>query len=77
VVAISLGVGVHDDNAHHRSFLQYWEQDHQRRGAGAHGFYNVMWIEWSEGIAYRKAIGRVHKDLWNNLPLEEIDILLG
>jgi hypothetical protein len=22
-------------------------------------FYNVVWIEWEDGIAYRKALGRV------------------
>jgi hypothetical protein len=27
-------------------------------------FYHVMWIEWENGIAYRKAIGRVYQDTW-------------
>jgi hypothetical protein len=24
-------------------------------------FYNVLWIEWEDGIAYRKGIGHVEK----------------
>jgi hypothetical protein len=40
-------------------------------------YYNVMWIEWENGIAYRKAVGRVYKEAWESLDLEEVDVLLG
>jgi len=40
-------------------------------------FYNVLWIEWKDGIAYRKALGRVTKEAWERQDLEEADILLG
>ncbi|KAM3071685.1 hypothetical protein ACMFMG_009557 [Clarireedia jacksonii] len=40
-------------------------------------FYNCLWIEWKEGIAYRKALGRVEKSIWEGLDLEEIDLILG
>jgi len=40
-------------------------------------FYNVLWVEWENGIAYRKALGRVVKDAWERQDLEEIDIALG
>ncbi|KAF2122240.1 heterokaryon incompatibility protein-domain-containing protein [Lophiotrema nucula] len=40
-------------------------------------FYNVMWIERKDGIAYRKAVGRVFKKAWERLALEEIDVVLG
>ncbi|KAI9642534.1 hypothetical protein NHQ30_009339 [Ciborinia camelliae] len=40
-------------------------------------FYNCLWIEWIDGIAYRKALGRVKKSVWESLDLEEIDLLLG
>jgi hypothetical protein len=40
-------------------------------------FYNVLWIEWQGGIAYRKALGRVFKDAWERQDLVETDIVLG
>jgi hypothetical protein len=40
-------------------------------------YYNVLWIEWENGIAYRKALGRVYKEAWEAQELEEVDIVLG
>ena len=40
-------------------------------------YYNVMWIEQEDGIAYRKAVGRVEKSRWESLGLESIDLVLG
>jgi hypothetical protein len=40
-------------------------------------FINVLWIEWEEGIAYRKAYGRVMKSAWEAQELEWIDLTLG
>lgn len=28
-------------------------------------FYNVLWVERKEGIAYRRAAGRVPKAIWD------------
>jgi hypothetical protein len=39
--------------------------------------YDVLWIEWEDGIAYRKAIGRVFKDEWDSADTEEVNIRLG
>ncbi|KAF2127045.1 HET-domain-containing protein [Dothidotthia symphoricarpi CBS 119687] len=39
--------------------------------------YNVLWIEWKEGIAYRKAGGLVQKEQWEQLEREDIDLILG
>jgi len=39
--------------------------------------YDVLWIEWEDGIAYRKAIGHVWKDEWDAADTEEVDIRLG
>ncbi|KAK5074382.1 hypothetical protein LTS08_005335 [Lithohypha guttulata] len=39
--------------------------------------YNVLWVEWKEGIAYRLASGRVDKTAWEELSLEAIDLVLG
>jgi hypothetical protein len=40
-------------------------------------YYNVLWIEWDDGVAYRKAVGRVEKRVWESLSLESIDLVLG
>jgi hypothetical protein len=47
------------------------------KGKELYEFYNVLWIEWEDGIAYRKTLGRVMKEAWERQDLEEADILLG
>jgi hypothetical protein len=37
----------------------------------------VMWIEWIGGIAYRKGIGEVRWDVWEQLQPKPIDLILG
>jgi hypothetical protein len=39
--------------------------------------YNVMWVEWEDGIAYRKAIGRAFEHVWDAAGSEEVDVRLG
>lgn len=39
-------------------------------------FYNVLWIEWEDGVAYRKCIGKVWADNLDE-EMEEVDIGLG
>lgn len=41
------------------------------------GFHNVLWIEWEDGIAYRKALGAVWADYWESARKEEIEVKLG
>jgi hypothetical protein len=40
-------------------------------------YYWVTWVEWTRGIAYRKGLGRVCKQVWETQPREEIDLMLG
>jgi hypothetical protein len=40
-------------------------------------FYNVLWVEWRDGIAYRKAVGRVVKDIWRVKATRDVDLVLG
>lgn len=40
-------------------------------------YYNVLWIQWKDGIAYREALGRIFKESWENHPTELIDVTLG
>jgi hypothetical protein len=44
---------------------------------GIREFYNVLWIEWADGVAYRKAIGQVTKAAWEAADRELIDVVLG
>jgi hypothetical protein len=39
--------------------------------------YNVLWIEWEDGVAYRKAVGTILRDAWDAAETEEVDICLG
>ena len=56
--------------------LPLWEEwgDTGRR---LYEFYNVMYIEWEDGVAYRVAVGRVEKAKWESISKEEIDVVLG
>jgi hypothetical protein len=40
-------------------------------------YYNVLWIEWQDGVAYRKALGWIGKLAWESSNLEWIDLTLG
>ncbi|KAL0931161.1 uncharacterized protein CTRU02_213896 [Colletotrichum truncatum] len=50
---------------------------------GAHGhdetkdFYLVLWVSWVDSIAYRKGCGRVQKDAWERLDLQDVELVLG
>ena len=47
------------------------------RDSEIYTFYNVMCIEWENGIAYRRAVGTVYKEMWESQAREEIDVILG
>jgi len=40
-------------------------------------FYNVLWVEWVDGVAYRKGVGKVWKGAWESLEREDIELVLG
>jgi len=40
-------------------------------------FYNVLWVEWDDGVAHRKAYGRVEKGAWQAQKLEWTDLVLA
>lgn len=44
---------------------------------GKYLFYNVMWIEGRGGIAYRRAVGRIRKETWEQWCEERTKIVLG
>lgn len=40
-------------------------------------FYNVLWVETIEGVMYRKAAGRVPKEIWDLNCGETVKVVLG
>ena len=40
-------------------------------------FYDVLWVEFIDGVAYRKDIGRVRKEVWDRETLGWVDFTLG
>jgi Heterokaryon incompatibility protein (HET) len=57
-----------------------WSRLHYSNDNAVYEFYNVLCVKWKgqpgSRIAYRKALGRVKKDVWNSLATE-IDLTLG
>jgi len=39
--------------------------------------YGVLWVEWVDGVAYRKGCGYVRKEIWDSHKLEDVDLVLG
>ncbi|GAB1312294.1 hypothetical protein MFIFM68171_02504 [Madurella fahalii] len=48
-----------------------------RDGEGDYHLYNVLWVEYIEGVAYRKAAGRVTKEIWEANCSELKKVILG
>ena len=57
--------------------LDEWEMPERPSDSEFYTFYNVMYIEWENGIAYRRGVGTVYKEMWESQALEEIDVILG
>ncbi|KAI0453049.1 HET-domain-containing protein [Xylaria acuta] len=57
--------------------LEEWALDERPKSGVLYEYYYVLWIEWTDGIAYRKGLGRVHKDAWESQEREWIDLVLG
>jgi hypothetical protein len=55
------------------------EVRHQERPRSGqwYEYYWVMWVGWTNGIAYRKGLGRVHRHMWEGLRGELFDFMLG
>ncbi|KAI0509252.1 heterokaryon incompatibility protein-domain-containing protein [Xylaria bambusicola] len=42
-----------------------------------HKVYGVLWVEWVDGVAYRRGSGVVYKEAWEAHDLEDVDLILG
>ncbi|KAH7378694.1 heterokaryon incompatibility protein-domain-containing protein [Pyrenochaeta sp. MPI-SDFR-AT-0127] len=77
LIEISMG-RVENNAAEQRSFDEWmrgsWPDG---EGEGTYEFYNVLWIEWIEGVAYRKACGRVERGVWEGIERDSVEVTLG
>jgi hypothetical protein len=48
-----------------------------REAVGMYRFYNVMWLAWEAGVAYRRGIGRVWGPIWERQELRRVEVTLG
>lgn len=46
-------------------------------GKEEYTFYNVLWVKWEDGIAYRRGVGSVKRETWESMELEDVDLILG
>ncbi|CZR67481.1 uncharacterized protein PAC_17380 [Phialocephala subalpina] len=76
LVEISRGITSSDGNPGRNSIWELYHDEGPKEGT-IHEFFNVLWAEWENGIAYRKACGRVEKLMWKSQDLEWIDLVLG
>jgi hypothetical protein len=75
LIEISAG-SVKDQQIEERCFDE-WNKSGCPRKKGHYDFINVLWIERVDGVAYRKALGRIKKDVWERVAKEKINITLG
>ena len=54
-----------------------WFLKERPRTGEYYGWIYTLWIEWKDGIAHRKGLGRIVKAAWETLNKEEIDLILG
>jgi hypothetical protein len=59
------------------AILDEWELKRRTQDGNIYEFYNVMLIERHDGFATRKGLGRVQKAMWENLDLEEVEVVLA
>ena len=74
---IALSRGYADGSRKEEPGLDEWLLEERPATKGLYEFYNVMWIEWENGIAYRRAVGRILRDVWEGQNLEWVDVTLG
>lgn len=40
-------------------------------------FYNVLWVTWITGVAYRRGVGRVKRGTGESMEKEDVELILG
>ncbi|KAI0883551.1 HET-domain-containing protein [Annulohypoxylon maeteangense] len=57
--------------------LEEWDLDERPKSGLYYEYYYVLWVEWRDGVAYRKGLGRVEKRVWELQDREWVDLVLG
>ncbi|QDS73896.1 hypothetical protein FKW77_007203 [Venturia effusa] len=86
VVATSRGYVIEVPSGFEGLWRHFWVRS-RSLGAGAisdgeelinmQEWYNVLWVQWEKGIAYRRCLGRVLKDVWEAQEPEPVSLMLG
>ena len=74
---VEVSAGSADNSLDESEYIEEWNDGERPKDTGLYEFHNVLWIEWKDGIAYRRACGRVLKDVWERCAVEHIDLTLG
>jgi hypothetical protein len=74
---IEMSAGSVENQSPDAQSFDEWEEPGCGRTKGLYEFVNVLWIERDEEVAYRKALGRVRKDVWETEAKESVDITIG
>jgi len=75
LIAISEGWAKNDSDQ--SFYFPEWDLKDRPKDGELYEFVNVLWVEWEDGIAHRKGLGRVMKDIWEKQKLEWVDVMLG
>jgi len=74
LIAISAGRG---SNGRAFKGRLAWIEDRELHSRAASKYFNVLWIEWEEGVAYRMGVGKVLKDMWGKQEREWVMLFWG
>jgi hypothetical protein len=74
---VEISTGSASNTRDENMYLDEWSYPDRPKEGELYEFYNVLWIEWSGDVAYRKALGRVLKRFWNAKASESIELILG
>jgi hypothetical protein len=76
---IVISGGVVKEDAWDRATNGFMELEVRKefKGIEVYEFFNVLWIEWKDRVAYRRGVGRVWKPAWEEKDAESVDVVLG
>jgi hypothetical protein len=77
LIAISEGCAANRDLKNYYDSVLEGNHPERTQTFPNYEFYNVLCIEWEDGIAYRKGVGRVDKVVWDRQDIEWVELMLG
>ena len=76
LVSISKGSVSNSEYIHSR-WIDEWYLPERPKLSERYNFHNILWIFWEHGIAYRRGLGRVVEEVWQEQDGDEIMLVLG